>query len=259
MSTPFLHVGLTPSYAAGFTYAWELSDSCSDPAPWTFQVEQAAAPDGPWDVISPVISGAYRWTESKPRRNNKNDILYFRVRLTTPKATYYSAVISPYGDLERREYLLVRDMMRRELLHARTLAGVQGQLWLVSTFGPKCPVCLDPITDQIRDTNCKSCFGTGRVPPYNGPYETWWTVSPVKRTTQMAEDGTGTREPKSFEIRMIGSPPAKKNDLVVDVRTDKRYYVDVVQVVAELQRIPVVQNLLVHEAPVSDPAYKIGA
>jgi hypothetical protein len=74
----------------------------------------------------------------------------------------------------------------------------------------------------------------------------------------MSEDGTGTREPKDFEVRMIGAPPVKKNDLLADTHTDKRYYVDVVQVVAEIRRVPVVQTLTVHEAPVSDPAYKVG-
>lgn len=258
MTTPITRVILTPNYAAGFTYAWEVTGALSDPAPWTFTVEQAAAPAGAWTPISPTLVGTYRWSEIQSRHVNKNDVLYFHVKMVTPKGTYYSEVITPYGDLGRREFLIAKDIMRREVLHARTLAGVQGQLWLVSTFGPRCPLCVDPITGQIRDTACKSCFGTGRVPPYNGPYETWWTVSPTKRTTQMAEDGTGTREPKSFEIRMIGTPPSKKNDLVVDTNTDKRYYVDTVQVVTELRRIPVVQILTVHEAPVSDSAYKVG-
>lgn len=256
--TPIQKVTIAPSYAMGFSYAWDISPAFYDSAPWTFFVEQAAGPVGPWTPISPALVNVYRWSETKPRVVNKDAVLYFRVRMITPKAIYVSDVIQPYGDLDKRAYLLVKDVMRREMLHARTLAGVQGQLWLVSTFGPRCNVCRDPITNNIRDNDCKSCFGTGRLPPYNGPYETWWTISPTTRTTTMAGDGTGTRQPRDFEIRMIGTPPLKKNDLVVDLRSDKRYYVDVVRVVAEVQRIPVVQSLGVREAPVSDVAYKLG-
>ena len=255
--TPITKVTISPNYAEGFTFAWEVIGSLLDPGPWYFTVEQAPAPAGPWTALSPVIQ-VYRWSEEKPRRVSKDEVLYFRVRLQTPKAIYYSATIMPYGDLNRREYLLVRDIMRREVLHASTLAGVQNQLWLVSTFGPRCTVCLDPITGGVRDSACKACFGTGRAPAYHGPYATWCLYTPVTRTTQMSEDGTGTRQPRDFELRLIGSPPLKKNDLIVDTRTDKRYYVDVVKVVSEIRRVPAVQTAAVREVPTSDVAYKVG-
>lgn len=163
----------------------------------------------------------------------------------------------PYGDLGRREFLICRDIMRREVLHARTLGGVKGAVYLVGTFGPKCEACVDPITGHVRDSACPECLGTGRLPPYHGPYETWWTVSPANHVTQLNQDGSGTIEPKAFQIRMIGVVQVKKNDIVVDVATDKRYYVDTVSVVTEIRRIPIVQSLAVHEAALSDPVYSI--
>lgn len=215
-------------------------------------------PGGPWTVISPVVVNAYRWAESVPRVVNKDEVLYFRIKMVTAQSTYLSDIIQPYGRLGKREYFIVKDVMRREILHAKTLVGVMGQLYLVSTFGPPCTVCRDPISGQIRDTACKTCWGTGRVPPYNGPYETWWTITPSKRQMELAEDGTGTRQDTTYQIRMIGAPQLKKNDLVVDPGTDKRYYVDVVQVIAEIRQVPVVQSLLIREAPVTDPAYRYG-
>ena len=257
METPIKHVSIIPSYALGFTYIWDISDALEDTAPWKFVVEEAAGPVGPWKAASPVLVNKYRFSETRRRLINKNEVLYFRIKMATPENTYYSAVVTPYGDLARREYLIAKEVMRKEILHAQTLAGVRGQLWLVSTFGPKCISCRDSITGMIRDSSCPLCLGTGRVPPYNGPYETYWTVSPTTRTTQLAPDGTGAREPFQFEIRTVGTPASKKNDLVVDMNSGKRYYVDVVQVAAELQRIPVVQTLVVHEAPVSDIAYTL--
>lgn len=56
---------------------------------------------------------------------------------------------------------------------------------------------------------------------------------------------------------MIGAVQLKKNDVVLDSSTDKRYYVDVVEVLSEIRRIPVVQMLTVHEAALSDPIYSL--
>jgi len=247
---------ITPSYASGFAYNWELSGGFVDPVPWEFVVQQAPAPTGPWTSISPRTR-MYRWAETVSRQINKDAVLYFRIQLVTPKGTYVSNAVMPYGDLKKREYLIAQDIMRQEILHARTLAGTPGQIWLVSTFGPRCTVCVDPITGGVRDAHCKICFGTGRLPAYHGPYETWWTFSNPTKTTQMSPDGSGTLEPRTFTVRMIGTPSMKKNDLVVDSGTGKRYYVDNVQVVAEIRRIPIVQMLTVHEAPLSDVAYKV--
>ena len=83
--------------------------------------------------------------------------------------------------------------------------------------------------------------------------------SNTQRTTKHDEQGAGTVQPKPFKVRAIGAPRAKKNDLVVDIGSGKRYYVDVVNVVSEIRRVPVVQELEVHEAPLSDVAYKVGA
>lgn len=230
----------------------------ADPAPWQFRVEQAPAPAGPWEALSPVLEGVYIWSENKPRQINKNDVLYFRITLTTPKAVHESAVIMPYGDMGRREFLIARDIMRREVLHAKKFAGTLGQLWLVATFGPKCTACLDPITGAVRDGSCKKCMGTGRDPAYHGPCDMWWTFSNTKRVTKHDDAGAGTVEPKIFQIRALGAPASKKNDLVVDTGSGKRYYVDAVDVVSEVRRVPVVQVLTVHEAPTSDVAYKVG-
>lgn len=256
MST-ITRVDIIPSYAKGFSFSWEVSQALADAAPWTFTVEQAPAPAGPWTPVSPEIRGRTSWAETEPRRLSKDAVLYFRVRLKTATGTYYSEPRMPYGDLDRREFLLARDIMRREVLHMRTGAGTLARLWLVAVFGPRCPVCINPVTGDVRDSNCSTCKGTGRSPAYYGPYDVWCSFSNTRQTTQMAGDGTGTRQPKTFSIRMIGAPLAKKNDLVVDTASDKRYYVDDVQVVAELRRVPVVQVLTAHEAPVSDIAYKV--
>lgn len=258
MSTPITRFTVRPSYAHGFVYTWEVSQGLADPGPWRFVVEEGQAPAGPWTALSPALVNTYSWTQVQPRTIGKDEVLYYRVVMTTPMNVFESEVMMPYGDMGRREFLIAREIMRKEMLTASKFEGVEGQLWLVSTFGPKCTVCLDPITGMIRDGYCPACSGTGRAPAYHGPYETWLKFSTAQRQTMHSGDGNGTLQPTTYKVRMIGAPPVKTNDLVVDRGSAKRYYVDSVAVVSEVRRTPVIQELVVHEAPLSDVAYKVG-
>lgn len=257
-TNPFKYISIQPHYAAGFAFCWEISQSFFDALPWTFRVQQGPSPDGPWTDVSPGLENIFSWAETSKRLINKDVVLYFRIKLTTPKGEYYSHVKTPYGDVGRREYLLIREMMRKEVLQARTLSGIMGKLWIRATFGPKCTHCIDPITGDVKDSNCPYCFGTGREPGYHGPYDMWMTFSPADRDEQMAPDGSGTRQPYSFSVRAISCPVAKDCDVIIDPCQDKRYYVDKVQQLTEIRRIPVVQTLIVHEAPNSEPIYRLG-
>jgi len=257
----FTKMSIVPSYTRGFAFSWEIAPDFDDPLPWTFAIEAGqASVDTEWEELTPPggVTNVFNWTEDAARLVNKKLVLYFRIRLITPNGVYYSYVRTPYGDLDRREYLIVREIMRKEILQAEKLAGVLGRLWIRSTFGAICYDCRDPVTGSIRNKNCDICYGTGRSPGFHGPYCVWMTFSTANRDTQMAKDGTGTREPYVYSVRMIGSPYAKDGDVVVDPRQDKRYYVDSVKSEMEIRRIPVIQTAVAREVPVSDYIHNLG-
>ena len=258
MMDPITRFTVVPDYNTGAVFTWEVSKGLRDPGPWTFQVELAEGPDGPWSAISPVLSLTARWQDPVVRRAGKDHVFFYRLTLRTSTAVYRSSVITPYGDLGRREFLLARDVMRREYLHCKTLAGNEIDLWLVSTWGPPCTVCLDPITGNITNTNCPQCLGTGHEIPYNGPYTLYGLFSTTKNETSMATDGTGLRQPGNKEVRAIGALMAKKNDVVVPRKGGERYYVDDVESIVELQTIPVVQRMTVRQVPQTDIIYTLG-
>ena len=257
--TPFTRIVVLPSYAQGFAFVWEISHGFEDPLPWKFKVEQAQDPDGPWEALSPELINQFAWADMKKRIVSKDLVLFFRVLLNTPEGDYISELKHPYGDFfDRREYLIVRDIMRREVLQQRTLAGVEAQLYIKSASGAKCPHCLDPFTGNISSSDCAYCLGTGRLPPYHGPYPIWATFSVRRRNTELKPDGTGLHQVYSHDIRMVGFPFVKDKDIVIDTAADKRYIVDAVNHETEIRRIPVVQTLHSMELPTSDPRYKIG-
>ena len=255
---PFRTIEITPSYALGFGFAWEMDPAFDAAAPWTFQLEESETQAGPWKALSPELVGVYAWGETGPRLAPKDPVLYFRIRLTAAGRTHYSHVMSPYGDLGRREFLIVRDIIRQELLQQRKMSGVQGAIWRKAIFGPLCTACTDFVTEEPTSSTCKVCWGTGRVPGYHGPYPLWVTVSPDNRRKHMTDnDQTGVKEPYANLGRVVGTIRLKKDDIVVDTAADRRYFVDDVQNLLEIRRYPVVQQATLNQIASTHPAYQL--
>lgn len=252
---PRVHV--VPDYNKGFVYHWDVRPDFEDPGPWQFLVQAAETPAGDWRDISPILTNVFAYRATGPIRMNKAFVLYFRVLMRTPNGIYESVVVSPYGDLDRREFLLGRDIMRVEVLHHKKLGGVEIDVWSTSNWGPRCD-CRDPVTGHVRDSKCPKCLGTGYNPPYHGPFRVWGAFSTdSQHQTGFNESGDGVTERKAFTIDLVASVPMKKNDVVKDVRSGKMYHVDSVVVKTEIRRVPLLQQCNVLEAATTDPVYSV--
>ena len=256
--SPFYAFRISPNYLGGFLYSWEISGGFNDPAPWVFRVQKGSTDNGPWEDISPDLANVVAWMDEGGKNlYGKSNTLYFRVVMKTPRGRYFSHAMQPYGDLPRREYLLAREIIRRESLRARVLSGRECDLYIRSTFGPKCTFCIDPVTGDVRDSHCRKCLGTGRYPAYFGPHRIMLSFS-VDAAHTMSNSNDGTHETKTFEAIAIGNPVMKKGDVIVDTSSDKRYVVGVASVISEVRRVPCLQKVGFDEAPLSDSVYRIG-
>lgn len=256
--SPFSAFRISPNYLGGFLYSWELNGGFNDPAPWSFFVQKGSTAEGPWETISPELVNMIAWRDSGGKNlYGKSNVLYFRVMMRTPRGMYFSHSIQPYGDLPRREYLLAREIIRRESLRAKVLSGTECEVYIRSTFGPKCTFCIDPVTGDVRDSHCKKCFGTGRYPAYFGPHQMMMSFSPDMSHSKV-NSNDGTHETRTFEALAIGNPVLKKGDVVIDRKQDKRYVIGRVSIVSEVRRIACLQQIGFDEAPLSDSIYRIG-
>lgn len=256
MVSPFTDFKILPSYSRGFNYTWQIAGDFNDEGPWEFRIHEAQAPEGPWHTVSPVLKNVFSWHEPTRKPVNKANILYFKMTLKTPQDFYESPVIQPYGTLSRRDFLISREIMRQSVLHSKGMAGTLCKVYLLSTIGPKCRECLDPITGMIRDSHCTHCFGTGRDPAYNGPYTMWIDFSEDSQH-QTTVEKTGTVEKKSFQVKAIGNPVLKRGDVIVAPNSDKRYIIDIAAMTTEMRRIPIIQTLMIEEAPQTDKIYDL--
>lgn len=253
---PIAALEILPYHGQGFVFNWELNDSFSAPGPFEFRIQMAPTPTGPWETISGPVIDSYYWADER-KPVGKTAARNYRVTMVDAAGVQYaSEPVLPAGDLDLREFLIAREILRKEELNARMMAGVRGQVWIAAEYGTKCPKCLDPITGHVRNSHCSKCHGTGFYPSHYGPFTMWLSFSQNQNGMTHDEVG-GTKDDKQFSVRAIGTPRLKKNDVIRDTRTGKMFYIQAVSNAAELRRIPIVQQLTVSEAATTDQCYDL--
>jgi len=252
---------IQPSYADGFAFSWELDPVNPPPAGVLYRVQRGDTHEGPWTDISPVLSGVYMWAGDGERViHTKTHVLYFRVAATAGGKDYYSPVVQPYADIaDKREFLIARNMRRHELIQMRGMGGTACRVFVKAVFGPRCTRCVDFVSGRPARQDCAVCFGTGTEPGYHGPYDALARFSANQQNPGFQEGTRYVTEPSQFRLRMLGLPAVKKDDIVVDAKSDRRYMVNTVVSTVEVRRVPIVRVAEVSEITSSSPYYRVGA
>lgn len=255
MKPVFAGINIAPSYDRGFVFSWTMESDFMDAGPWKFRIQEAETPAGPWKTVSPELENSFFYSESKPRVAPKDQNLFFRILLSTPDGRYESHVESPYCSLSRREFLLAREIMRKEILMQRKMSGVLSRIWYKAIFGPKCTECGDFVLGDTKNSRCLACFGTGHVPGYYGPFNAYVTYAPMERNKGMQQHMV--EEPYMTTGTVIGSLRLKKDDVIVDPVSNSRFFVGTVRNLVEFRRYPVIQSVQLSEIAKSHVVYKL--
>lgn len=253
-----LHV--LPNYYAGHTYNWELSPTFADPGPWEFVVQSTETGrdvQDDWVDLSPALVDLFSFVDTFKVIHTKDFNIVYRVKVTTPKGVYYSEPAGPYGQLPRKDFLIAREIMRKEMLDMREWGGVPTGIYKRDLRSDPCPECVHPTSGQIIDPDCAYCNGTGKLDGYHGPYDTMAKFT--TRSSNKTIDDLHTTDTQTFSVRILAFPFMIRNDILVDRTSDKRYSIEKVESAFEVRRIPIIYNLKVAELIPSDSAYKLGS
>lgn len=264
MSTPptFKQVTVTFNPEGGTRVVWVLSERFRDPLPHAYQLQvgesQAPGADDFEDVGLPAQNTFFAVDDDRRRTGKAMDIAY-RVRLTTPRGTYYSDPASALQYLNRREWLHVRDQIRQLKKLIRKYTGCyEGSLLKRKRFGPPCPVCLDPLTEQPQDSHCPACFGTGYVAGYFAAVPGFYVELGLEQTREKVEaQATGTVRPLVLQCSAAADVLVNSRDLFVAARSGRRWNIETVQTVAEYRGYPTKYGLEMRVLPFSDVGYKV--
>jgi hypothetical protein len=240
---------------------WQLEPLFNDPGPYVFQLQygNTGIPNSPdWhNVGSPVLDG-YMAYDEEWRHSGSALLTHYRVTLTTPKDTYVSQPVNCFGEIDERDWVLAREVIRREQLRHKYVS-VSGFLIKPYRFGRPCKRCRDALTQEVLDSNCPVCGGTGFEVGYHPalPMQCW-DLSPQTISEQQDNNMKGTtRDNAEVQARVIGWPAINRNDIWVNGKSDERWLVHQIQVAAAMRGVPLIYNIQMGLIPFSSPIYEL--
>lgn len=122
---------------------------------------------------------------------------------------------------------IFREIVRRKKLninHPRH-SGRDFKVVKRRTWGTHCNVCWDDSLQRSTDSNCTTCFGTGWINGYYDPITVRGMKNPSPKLNQI--NMFGEWKPSDSLLYMLGYPPLKPRDIIID---DNKHLWTVVQV-----------------------------
>jgi len=249
--------------------SWELGRTFNEPLPYVFQLQvshaglSAYSGDGDgraddWLNVGNSVTDTFFAEDATQRLFGKTADLHYRVKLTTGTDTvYYSDPVSIYGDLDKHDWTLVKELLRKENLRHVKQVSVRGFLLKAKRYGPLCPNCLDPLTQEVTDSHCEVCYGTGFSGGYFAALPNVYVDVTLERAREALNPQLGTTKEVVIQGRMLAEPQIYSLDLWVADKSDLRYYIHPVGVASQHRGVPIVLNVELRLIPYSDIAYKV--
>ena len=244
----------------GTRVMWELQPTFTDDGPYIFQlqVSESANPNASdWEDVGAPVGNTYYAIDGEQRSFGKMNRAFYRVKLYTGTATYYSEPTGAMGTLSRRDWRIAKEVIRQELVRMRLAAGQEGLLLKRHISGEPCTECIDPLTGEVRNNDCEFCYGTGVRCGYFYPMDCIWAEIDPKTYHVEQSGARGTVNDIVVKARMVNTWMLGEEDIWVNRLTDERYYIHRVQNVAEMRGVPLIANVEMRPAPISSSAYDI--
>jgi hypothetical protein len=196
--------------------------------------------------------------EDAYRCGMENDVWYRVVAVDSNDVEYPSAPAHTYGEMTKRDWLLSRDILRKEYLRMKKYAGTFGYLLKLRTHGEKCRECFDwDIEEPIAASTCTVCYGTGFVKGYYNAIGFYMDLSGVKVGGDI-NDPFGYEETRIRNARAVAYPWLGAYDIWVHGSANKRYVIRHAVTGAEMRSIPLVYfPIQLRLLPASDIAYQV--
>ena len=157
----FSRVTVYPAFSREILVEWEL-EGATMAGNYLFHIERSDSPESGFERLTyDPLPNANHFIDRTAPLLAKENLLFYRVVVTDPRGR---EIISPpkdlFRNLERRQWFIAREITRKEILRLRKLVGVRAAVLKKRHFGAKCKNCLDPVSGEVTDSQCESCFGT---------------------------------------------------------------------------------------------------
>lgn len=261
IASPFERVTIRYSVDGTTRVDWLMSRLFSDPQPHTFTLQgsYSSTNHSGFSNIGLAVTNGYYATDDEKRIFAQTQDFYYRVKLVTPVKTYYSEIVSAFKNLQFRDWRLARDVIRKETLRHNKYTSLKGFLLKRKRYGSRCTACTDYLTEEVTNSDCTICKGTGITQGYFAAVPSFLELSLHQQREEMDNvQAVGTKKDMVFQnCRMLGDPVPDSYDVFVDSGSDRRFIIHEVISAAEMRGYPVVTNVNVRQANFSDIVYTI--
>ena len=237
--------------------SWSLRARFIDPGPHIFQLQASRSGGDTWEDVGAEAENTSYALDDTRRLYGQDMRLIYRVRLTTPVNEYVSGEATILGKLTRRQWLQAREIVRQISLDSRGMECFEGFLLKRKIEGDRCTMCLDRMTNGIKNSDCSLCKGTGYVDGYFvGIKAIMYELSPTIRETHNRRS-VGTITDGAVLARYVGLPLVHNRDVWVDANSDRRYMIGNVQHISEMNQIPLAITAELRPLEFSDIAFTV--
>lgn len=247
--------GCAPAVSGGYNLYWEATA-------WKFTatyVPEYSFDGEDWTAaVGSPTANLFALNVGPPRTSVLGSPVFRLKAFNGATLRFTSEPFDSRNRLAKSDYLVWREIVRRETLGLNKFTGINGFLLRKIVQGAKCTTCLDEVTGEPSMSNCPTCFGTGYLGGYHTPMPLRgdWTSSPPA-SSETKQEGTGIVDSHVAVVHALPFPLAKFGDVWVDIATNIRYYVAKPTEENQYRGVPTSQEITVSRLPVSDAAYKV--
>ena len=252
----------------GARVTWTMHRNFVAEGDYEFQLQVATTGGTPtasnWtDVGLPQVN-AYVAIDNVRRLYAKEWDLFYRVKLTLEDDTvFYSEPCQPLGILGRRDWLLVRDMIRVKRLELRLFTGWEGYLLKRMRDGvipdpwDLREAVTDPITGEILTTHDSMTMGTEFVGGFFDPVLFYLDMTPETHYAKRGDAQRHTIDPDLLYGVCPAFPYVATKDVFVHAHSDRRYSIEQVRTLTQHRGVPVFVSVGLRLLPASDIVYSL--
>jgi hypothetical protein len=236
---------------------WKLEATSQNLSNLKFFVDRGESPTEMHQLnASPIAAkGLDEYVDHTANVTDLDKIYYFRVRAVefqgaTPVQTFTSPSTTWDGDLDLVGLYIVEE----HLFAHRWVYGVPVMVYKKRRDGVYCPECWDDVLQRVAKSNCRTCYGTGRLDGFYAPIEAWMSLEPDPKMEQVAD--WGKRQQGQTDIQFTNYPLLSVDDIIVELKPNKFWKVSIVRA-PEKNRTVILQLCRLDAVNPSDIEYKI--
>jgi hypothetical protein len=252
MTNPFQQLMVSVSPIGYTLLEWRLVNNFTpETTLLQFDVYWAELRDGTWTKLTsePVMNDTL-WQDTVCRKHGQYSTGYYRVEMTDGLTVYSSDPVTPQGSLTFQEYLIAREILRKEVLRFRKSAGSsQGYLLKRRYWGTICTDCTDPDTHLSVNSQCPLCYGTSFVGGYFPAFQYYMEFKGTAPQELKTDKAVGPDDQFMRQGRCLAYPVLQTDDIFVSGKSNERYFIKTIKRASEITEVPLIYEITMAKIP----------